>query len=134
MNFGRAYLSGEGTDRNDWVARRIVIELCRFLAGQQSTDDQSTAPTELFLSHAKADLGAEPKVAQKLIDSLKADQPVDAWVDSGEIEAGSKFAEAITNGVKSALRSWWFSPTTTRRANGVGKRRCSPRITSGPWL
>ena len=56
VNFGRAYLSGEGTDRNDWVARRIVIELCRFLAGQQSTDDQSTAPTELFLSHAKADL------------------------------------------------------------------------------
>ncbi len=100
VNFGRAYLSGEGTDRNAWVARRVVIELCRFLAGRQSTDDQSTAPTELFLSHAKADLNAEPRVAQQLIGMLTADQPVDAWVDSGEIETGSKFAEAITNGVK----------------------------------
>ena len=82
------------------MARRVVIELCRFLDGFQSTDDQSRAPTRLFLSHAKADLGAEPKVAQQVIDSLKADQPVDAWVDSGEIEAGSKFADAITGGVK----------------------------------
>ncbi len=100
VNFGRAYLSGEGAERNAWVARRVVIELCRFLDGLQTTDDQSKAPTRLFLSHAKADLNVEPKIAQQLIASLSADQPVDVWVDSGEIETGSKFADAITSGVQ----------------------------------
>ncbi len=100
VNFGRAFAFPEGDQRNHWVARRVVIELCRFLGGFESTDDQSRAPTGLFLSHAKLDLGVEPKVAQQFIDNLKADQPVDLWVDSGEIETGSKFADAIAQGVK----------------------------------
>jgi len=99
VNFGRAYAQVEGDARNRWVTRRVVIELCRFLQGFESTDDQSDAPTKLFLSHAKADMGTDPKVAQQFIDYHTPDQPVEAWVDSGDIETGSKFSEAINNGV-----------------------------------
>lgn len=99
VNFGRAHAQPVGYERNRWVTRRVVIELCRFLQGFEATDDQSDAPIELFLSHAKADIGADPKVAQQCIDYLTADQPVEAWVDSGEIETGSKFSDAIRKGV-----------------------------------
>jgi hypothetical protein len=100
VNFGRAFAQPGGPLRDAWVTRRVVIELCRFLRNMDSADDQAKAPLELFLSHAKADLGREPRVAQALVDYLKADQPVEAWVDSGAIETGSKFSEAITAGVR----------------------------------
>jgi hypothetical protein len=99
VNFGRAHAHAVGYQRNRWVTRRVVIELCRFLQGFEATDDRSDAPIELFLSHAKADMGADPKVAQQFINYLTADQPVEAWVDSGEIEMGSKFSDAIREGV-----------------------------------
>ena len=86
--------------RHDWVMRRIVIDLCRFLEGLATTGDTSPAPTKLFLSHAKADLEKEPFVTQKIIDYLKADQPVETWVDSAKIETGSQFSEAIQKGIK----------------------------------
>lgn len=100
VNFGRAFAVPDGVERNDWVTRRVVIELCRFLQGLETTDDLSRAPTKLFLSHAKADINTEPRVALKVMELLGADQPVDAWVDSGDIETGSKFSEAISSGVK----------------------------------
>lgn len=99
VNFARAFAQARGEIRDCWIVRRIIIELCRFLHGFAATGDQSPAPVELFLSHAKADLGTEPKVAQQFINYLTADQPVEAWVDSGKIETGSKFSEAIKNGV-----------------------------------
>jgi len=100
VNFGRAFALPDEASRNTWVTRRVVIELCRFLRGLAATDDTSRAPIEIFLSHAKADLGVDPKVAQQFIDYPKPDQPVDAWVDSGEIETGSKFSDAIRAGVE----------------------------------
>ena len=99
VNFARAFAHPRGENRDRWIVRRVVIELCRFLHGFAATGDQSRAPVELFLSHAKADMGTEPKVAQQLIKYLTADQPVEAWVDSGKIETGSKFSDAIKNGV-----------------------------------
>jgi hypothetical protein len=100
VNFGRAYALPEGDERDRWVTGRVVIELCRFLQGLEATDDRSRAPTRLFLSHAKADLNTEPRAAQKVIEYLTADQPVDTWVDSGKIETGSKFSDAIREGVQ----------------------------------
>lgn len=99
VNFGRAFAQAEGPERDSWVARRLVIELCRFLSGADLTNDDSRAPVRLFLSHAKADMGTQSSVAQEFIDYLDADQPVEAWVDSGQIETGSKFSDAIRNGV-----------------------------------
>jgi hypothetical protein len=100
VSFGRAFASPEGAQRDLWVTRRIVIDLCRFLQGMAASDDQSKAPIELFLSHAKIDLDVEPKVADQFIKYLTADKPVELWVDSGEIETGSKFADAIAKGVQ----------------------------------
>jgi hypothetical protein len=54
------------------------------------------------LSHAKSDIDREPRVMQALIRALKHDQPVDAWIDSGEIAGGSKFSGAIDLGVRNA--------------------------------
>jgi hypothetical protein len=35
-----------------------------------------------------------------MIEALKADQPIDAWVDAGDIPTGSPFARAIEQGVQ----------------------------------
>jgi hypothetical protein len=59
VNFGRAYLQPEGPARNTWVTRRVLIELCRFLRGMDTTDPDSKAPVKLFLSHAKFDIDVE---------------------------------------------------------------------------
>lgn len=52
------------------------------------------APLKLFLSHTKLDIDTEPKVIRPLIDYPDHAQPVRAWGDSGDIDAGSPFAEA----------------------------------------
>lgn len=102
ISFARAYLEPEGLTRTKFVVRRIVVELCRYLSGLQTGDDKSNAPITLFLSHAKADVDREPKVTEKLIDALGKNQPIDAWVDSGNIPTGSKFAEEIERGVRNS--------------------------------
>jgi hypothetical protein len=87
-------------DQLAFVTRRLLIELCRFLYRFPVQPCQPKAPVVLFLSHAKTDIKREPRVMQALIDALKQDQPVDAWVDSGDIAGGSRFADAIDRGVK----------------------------------
>ena len=100
VSFAKAYLQAEGQPRHAFVVRRIVVELCRYLSNlEKVADSASQAPITLFLSHTKADLNKEPRVTQRLIECLREDQPIEAWVDSGDIQAGSKFADAIKRGV-----------------------------------
>lgn len=100
VSFARAYLHDEGERKSAYIVRRIVIELCRYLAKKPLTNDESRAPVELFLSHTKMDLNAEPKVMQRLMAHLDQAQPVNTWIDSGDIDAGSRFAESIRRGIK----------------------------------
>jgi hypothetical protein len=73
----------------------------RYLSNLEAVgDSRFEAPITLFLSHTKADMDKEPRVAKRLIESLREDQPIEAWVDSGDIATGSRFAEAIERGVK----------------------------------
>jgi hypothetical protein len=101
VSFPPAYLCG-ADGQLAYITRRVLVELCRFLCYLPSEGDQSKAPVQLFLSHAKMDMDKAPKVVEKLINALKEDQPVRAWVDSGEIPGGSKFADSIAAGVKDA--------------------------------
>ena len=99
--FAKAHLQSEGDARNAFVVRRIIVELCRYLSNLEAVaESQFEAPIKIFLSHTKADMDKEPRVTKRLIECLKEDQPIEAWVDSGDIAAGSKFAEAIERGVK----------------------------------
>ena len=100
LNFARAYTAPE-TERAAFVIRQLAIEVCRFLAEEPAGLEQPV-PLTVFLSHAKGDLSKPPHAARTIIEHLKADQPVKAWVDSGEIEAGSKFADKIEDGVRDA--------------------------------
>lgn len=81
--------------RTRLLVRRVVQELCRQLRGLERPAVDAPAPVDLFLSHAKADLSAEPRVVAALLDLLKADHPVRAWVDSGDIPPGWDFSERI---------------------------------------
>jgi SLOG cluster2/TIR domain len=100
-SFAKAYLHAEGDARNAFVVRRIVVELCRYLSNLDAvTESHDKAPITLFLSHTKADIEKEPQVTNRLIAALTPDQPIKAWVDSGDIETGSKFADAIEQGIK----------------------------------
>jgi len=99
-NFVRAFAEPDPQGRADLVVRRLVIELCRFLKwSDQDLTGTVPAPMQLFLSHAKMDMATEPMATEALIDYLRQDQPVRAWVDSGDIDAGSPFAEAIEQGI-----------------------------------
>lgn len=68
-----------------------MIELCRKLGNRDSPLGPSLpakGPVSPFLSHTKLDLDVEPRVTLALLDYLKHDQHVRAWVDAGDIEAG----------------------------------------------
>jgi hypothetical protein len=112
INFPRAWRV-EPDNRVDWIVQRVVIELIRFLEQEAliGGDQPPQVPLQLFLSHTKADLVPQSpkpqvKVVEDLHNYLRQDHPVNAWVDSGDIEGGAKFGEAIAHGVKnSALLS-----------------------------
>lgn len=97
INFARAWAAKDSTG---FSRRRILIELCCFLRGLDETDDKTPAPTRVFLSHTKVDIDTEPKIYETFCKDLTADEPFDAWTDSGDIDTGSPFAEAIENGIK----------------------------------
>ena len=78
--------------------RRVVIELSRFLSGDPGAPTDP-APVRVFVSHAKLDLDKPPRAAHAIVEHLRADQPVKAWVDSGDIASGSSFATAIADGI-----------------------------------
>jgi len=101
VSFAKAYLQATAQARSAFVVRRIVVELCRYLANLDKVEESAfQAPITLFLSHTKADLNKEPRVTQRFIECLREDQPIEAWVDSGDIQTGSKFADAIKRGVE----------------------------------
>jgi SLOG cluster2/TIR domain len=101
LSFAKAYLEPGDDLRRAFVMRRVVVELCRYLAKLEAVaESQFEAPITVFVSHAKADIERDPKVTKRLIECLRQDQPIEAWVDSGDIATGSKFADAIEHGVK----------------------------------
>ncbi|TLD71690.1 toll/interleukin-1 receptor domain-containing protein [Phragmitibacter flavus] len=101
LSFAKAHLQPDKKACDAFVVRRIVVELCRYLSNLEAVENSEfEVPVTLFLSHAKADIDRDPKATRCFIDALKADQPVEAWVDSGDIASGSRFAESIERGVQ----------------------------------
>lgn len=99
VNFVRAFAVPDAGFKA-WVIRRLVTELCRFLHGDPLQDESPEAPTKVFISHTKMDLGREPKVVEVLQGYLQQDQPIKVWFDSGDIPGGSCFIREIADGVK----------------------------------
>lgn len=100
-NFVRAFAETDRAARDALVVRRLVIELSRHLKWTpQDLSGARGAPLQLFLSHTKLDIDTEPKVIRALIHYLDHEQPVRAWVDAGDIDAGSPFADAIEQGIE----------------------------------
>lgn len=95
-SFHRAW-SQPAVSRFEWTARAIVIDLCRYLQNEQRGDQ---LPVHLFLSHAKGDIGTAPQVFNAIAAHLDATQPVKVWVDSADIQGGSRFSEEIEKGVR----------------------------------
>ncbi|MGD9171501.1 MAG: TIR domain-containing protein, partial [Candidatus Thiodiazotropha sp.] len=100
-SFLRAFAEPEREARDALIVRRLVIELCRQLQGsKEGVNNESKAPVKLFLSHTKLDIDVEPRVKNALTSYLTHDQPVRAWEDTGDIDAGSAFGEAIKQGIE----------------------------------
>jgi hypothetical protein len=95
-NFSRGFGQPESR-RTAWCVRTLVVELCRYLQGLERGE---RLPMTLFLSHAKGDISKSPKVFEEIVAHLEATKPIRTWIDSAEIEGGSRFAEAIESGVK----------------------------------
>ena len=131
-NFARAWRE-TGGERERFVVRRLVIELCRYLEGDALADPESRAPTQLFLSHTKLDLDKDPPVVEALQNHLKADQPVNAWFDSGDIATGSAFSQQIEAGVSDSsllcvLTDSYGSREWCRKEVLLGKRHGRPIV------
>ncbi len=96
ISFLRAFLRNDDS-RAAWMARALVVETCRFLQGEGRGE---RAPVRLFLSHTKQDVDSEPQVFKEIAEHLDNRQPVRAWIDSGAIPGGSRFADEIEAGVE----------------------------------
>ena len=95
-NFLRAW-TFDGNERNAFVSRRVVHDLCKLLAPEERSDLE--IPVTLFISHTKIDLNEEPQAVRALLALLNAAQPEKTWFDSGDIDTGSRFAAKIEEGV-----------------------------------
>jgi hypothetical protein len=93
----RAFDEPDEEQRKKLVARRMLHLLIRRL--RPHATDEDAPPITIFLSHAKIDVGKQPGVVNALLDYLKANQPEKTWFDSGDISSGSRFANAIEEGV-----------------------------------
>jgi hypothetical protein len=113
-----------------WLERLIVVEICRFLLGHERG---TNVPITIFLSHAKQDIDKPPTLFKDLAAHLQATQPVAAWVDSGQIQAGKDFGAAIENGVRDTavlalITSHYSSRTWCRREIVFAKRHNRPLV------
>lgn len=102
VNFPRAFDVSE-EKRDDWVLNRLMLELVRFLSGEEKAEEENPkAPLTVFVSHTKMDVEKEPHVFHELMNYLTQDKPVDAWCDSGDIGAGFRFTQEIVAGVQNS--------------------------------
>jgi hypothetical protein len=129
VSFPPAYREPPGA-MTEWVVRRTVVELCRFLLGR---GEGASVPVRLFLSHAKVDLDVEPRVFRRLVEHLDATKPIDTWVDSAQIEGGSEFGKAIAKGVQDSellvlLTGHYSSRTWCRREVLLAKEHQRPLV------
>jgi hypothetical protein len=115
VNFLRAYAE-DARERDAWVSRMMAIALCRFLSPDQTVEEtlastyakcylnrESTIPVTVFISHAKHDIDSEPQVFKTIASYFEAKQPIRAWIDSADIEAGEAFDKEIQNAKYSVL-------------------------------
>ena len=101
LNVLQAWAIDDEHKRRSFIASRVVQLLLRRLPPGMSPQDDAP-PLTIFLSHTKLDLEAEPRVVKSLLAHLTANQPQKTWFDSGDIEAGSRFAKEIEGGVQDA--------------------------------
>lgn len=120
----------EGDDkRRRLIARRLVHVLIRHLRPHDAGEDAPAAT--IFLSHTKVDIDSEPHVVKALLEHLTANQPEKTWFDSGDIAAGSHFANAIEHGVADAallavVTDSYSSRSWCRREVLIAKRHQRP--------
>lgn len=98
-NFLRAHVEPA---QRAFIERHLIISLYRALNALPAEADSPRAPMTVFLSHTKLDLDKGDKVVSRMLAHLNAAEPVKAWFDSGDIEAGSVFEQRIEQGVTDA--------------------------------
>ncbi len=98
LNFLQAWTKEEPQHKRRFILRRLISLLIRQLHPHEKGED--SPPLTIFLSHAKADLGTEPRVVSALLAYLTATQPEKTWCDTGDIISGSQFAREIERGIK----------------------------------
>jgi hypothetical protein len=99
VNFVRGY-TFSGEERKNFIIRRLLIELCRYLDDAPLELNYPKAPITLFISHTKLDLNKKQNPVEDLQHYLTADQPIKTWFDSGDIPSGSAFEREIEKGIE----------------------------------
>jgi hypothetical protein len=86
--------SGMRLSLGAWLSN--CVDFCRICPLRATTP----RPCQALLKPRQGRSRRRAKVALRLIDALKEDQPIEAWVDSGDILAGASFADEIEKGVE----------------------------------
>src|SRR5262249_42224211 len=60
----------------------------------------SSLPTEIFLSHAKADLSLGPGVAERLRDVAAGDGQIEGFYDENDLPSGMEGSERLVDGAR----------------------------------
>jgi hypothetical protein len=103
LNFLKAWDSDVDENRK-FIARRLMNLLIRILLKNQTghkglASNQEFPPLQIFVSHTKLDLENEPRVVRSILEYLNAEHPEKTWFDSGDIDIGSVFKDAIERGL-----------------------------------
>jgi hypothetical protein len=100
VSFGHCYDEDNLGRKKERVCKVVAIELARFLMHERIGKGETTAPFEVFISHAKCDIETEPQVTRELIKLLSGvEKPVAGWMDTGAIAPGENFATKIEDGI-----------------------------------
>jgi hypothetical protein len=116
--------------RYRWFERRLMLELSRFLLGKAPGD---AVPVKVFLSHAKHDITHEPKLFEAMATHLNACQPIEPWIDSGQIQPGTNFKDSIESAVQESAvvvlaTAAYSSRPWCRREVLFAKKHCRPVV------
>lgn len=123
-------------EQSDDLAFQIAVAALTLLRDRPlASEPVDKAPIQLFVSHAKVDLGpgdSEGPVKQLL--AWLAQNPVDAWYDAKKIKPGASFDEDLTKAVVKSdafvcfLTDHWSEREWCRRELLLAKREGKPIV------
>jgi hypothetical protein len=121
-------------EKSDDLAFQVAVAALTLLRDRPlASEPVDKAPIQIFVSHAKVDLGPDDGPVKQLLGWL-AENPVDGWYDAKKIRPGASFDEELTKAVVKSdafvcfLTDHWSEREWCRRELLLAKREGKPIV------